>query len=81
MNNHDAWFMDVLELIAPGTEFREGLENILRAQTGALMVVSDSEEVLGIVDGGFNINAELTPARLYELAKMDGAIIIDNDVI
>ncbi len=70
--------MQILETIAPGTKFREGLENILRAKTGALIVVGDSENVLGIVDGGFNINSELTPARLYELAKMDGAMVLDD---
>ncbi|AZR74687.1 DNA integrity scanning protein DisA [Anoxybacter fermentans] len=74
----DEKLMEVLKIIAPGTPFREGLENILRAKTGALIVVGDSEEVLGIVDGGFNINCELTPARLYELAKMDGAIILNK---
>ncbi|SKA01435.1 DNA integrity scanning diadenylate cyclase DisA [Selenihalanaerobacter shriftii] len=72
-------FKEVLKLLAPGTAFREGLENILRAKTGGLIVVGDSEEVLGIVDGGFNINSELTSARLYELAKMDGAIVLSSD--
>ncbi|MBM7624987.1 DNA integrity scanning diadenylate cyclase DisA [Sporohalobacter salinus] len=75
---HDE-FKEVLEFLAPGTPFREGLENILRAKTGGLIVVGDSEEVLGIVDGGFNINSELTAARLYELAKMDGAIVLSSD--
>jgi diadenylate cyclase len=69
---------DILKLTAPGTALREGLENVLRAKTGGLIVVSDSEEVLGIMDGGFNINVELTPARLYELAKMDGAIVLNT---
>lgn len=72
-------FREVLKFLAPGTAFREGLENILRANTGGLIVVGDSEEVLGIVDGGFNINSELTSTRLYELAKMDGAIVLSND--
>ena len=76
---YDDWLMEVLEMIAPGTVFRKGLDNILRAKTGALLVVGDSEEVLGIVDGGFNINAELSSARLYELAKMDGAIVLNSD--
>ena len=79
MSVHEEWLKDILKLIAPGTDFREGLDNILRAKTGALIVVSDSEEVLGIVDGGFNINAALTPARLYELAKMDGAIVLNSE--
>lgn len=76
----DRELSNVLKLLAPGTPFREGLENILRAKTGALIVVGDSEEVLGIVDGGFNLNTKLTPARLYELAKMDGAIVLNHDV-
>ncbi|MGM0420184.1 MAG: DNA integrity scanning diadenylate cyclase DisA [Bacillota bacterium] len=78
MDSKEEVLYDVLHIIAPGTVFREGLENILRAQTGGLIVVSDKEEVMNLVDGGFNINADLTPARLYELAKMDGAIILDK---
>lgn len=70
---------EILKMIAPGTVLREGLENVLRAGTGGLIVIGDSEEILGIVDGGFNINAELNPARLYELAKMDGAMVLDSD--
>ncbi len=69
----------ILEMISPGTVLREGLENVLRAKTGGLIVIGDSEDVLGIVDGGFNLNAELTPARLYELAKMDGAIVLNEN--
>lgn len=69
----------ILKMISPGTILREGLENVLRAKTGGLIVVGDSEDVLGIVDGGFNLNAELTPARLYELAKMDGAMVLNEN--
>ena len=79
MENRQNWLVEVMEMIAPGSLLRDGLENILRAKTGALLVISNSEEVLGIVDGGFNINAELTPSRLYELAKMDGAIVLSSD--
>ncbi|NLM38770.1 MAG: DNA integrity scanning protein DisA [Firmicutes bacterium] len=68
-----------LSLVAPGTLLYEGLENILRARTGALIVVGDSPEVWAIVNGGFKIDAELHPAALYELAKMDGAIVISSD--
>ena len=69
-----------LKILAPGTLLREGLENIVRAKTGALIVIGDNEEVLSVVDGGFNINSDFTPAHLYELAKMDGAIIISADL-
>ncbi|OPJ54933.1 DNA integrity scanning diadenylate cyclase DisA [Alkalithermobacter paradoxus] len=68
-----------LKILAPGTPLREGLENVLRAKTGALIVIGNSEEVMNIVDGGFNINSEFSPAYLYELAKMDGAIILSSD--
>lgn len=72
--------MDVLRLISPGTPIRKGLDNILKAKTGGLIVIGDSQEVLDIVDGGFNINEEYTPSRLYELAKMDGAIVLSSDL-
>ena len=69
-------FINILKLIAPGTPIREGLENILKAKTGALIVIGENKEVMDLVDGGFNINVDYTSARLYELAKMDGAIIL-----
>lgn len=71
---------DVLKTIAPGTPIREGLENILKAKTGALIAVGDGKEIIDMADGGFSLNIEYTPARLYELAKMDGAIILSSDM-
>jgi diadenylate cyclase len=76
----DKELLGILKLIAPGTPFREGLENVLRAKTGGLIVVGDNNEVLCLVDGGFSINSEYTPTYLYELAKMDGAIILSSDL-
>lgn len=76
----DDEFLEVLKTVAPGTTLHEGLENILRAKTGALIVVGDGEEVIELISGGFKIDAELHPYNLYELAKMDGAIIISKDV-
>ena len=71
----------VLKLIAPGTPIRNGLENILRAKTGALLLITDNNEVIKeIVDGGFVINEEYTSSKLYELAKMDGAIVLSGDL-
>jgi diadenylate cyclase len=72
-------FDKVLKMVAPGTTLYEGLENILRAKTGALIMISDSEMGMKLVDGGFRINAELEPANIYELAKMDGAIVLSSD--
>lgn len=70
---------EALKLVAPGTELRAGLDNIISARTGALIVVGNTKEVLDIVHGGFNINCEYNPSYIYELAKMDGAIIISGD--
>ena len=71
---------EVLKLIAPGTPIREGLENILKAKTGALIVIGDTKEILDLVDGGFRLDVDYTSSRLYELAKMDGAIILSADL-
>lgn len=71
---------ELLQLVAPGTPFRDGLENVLRAKTGGLIVVGYSPEVMEIVDGGFSINCDFSPNYLYELAKMDGAIILSEDI-
>lgn len=71
---------NILKIMCPGTQLREGLENILRAKTGGLIVIGDDEEVMKLVDGGFYINSEYTPSYAYELAKMDGAIVITGDL-
>lgn len=55
------------------------MDSILRGHTGALVVVGDSPDVLGLLDGGFRLNAPFTAAALYELSKMDGAIILSRD--
>ena len=80
MQNKEEEIIELLKLIAPGTEIRQGLENILKSKTGALILVGDSKEVLDIVDGGFSLNIDYTPSRLYELAKMDGAIVLSSDL-
>lgn len=80
MVKDDNDMIEILKLIAPGTPIREGLENILKAKTGGLIVIGDSKEVLDLVDGGFSIDVDYTPAKLYELAKMDGAIVLSGDL-
>lgn len=75
----DAQFIKTMKRLAPGTKLREGLENILRARMGALMVVGDTPAIMEVVDGGFVLNCEYTPAGFYELAKMDGALVLSHD--
>jgi diadenylate cyclase len=76
----DKELMNILKLLAPGTQMREGLENVLRAKTGGLIVLNDSEAILNLIDGGFAINADYNPNYIYELAKMDGAIVLSTDL-
>ncbi|MGK2957680.1 MAG: DNA integrity scanning diadenylate cyclase DisA [Acidimicrobiales bacterium] len=71
--------LDALAAVAPGTPLREGLDRILQAEMGALVVVGDGPEVLNICSGGFLLDAAFSPQRLSELAKMDGAIILAPD--
>jgi diadenylate cyclase len=67
-----------LDAVAPGRPLREGLERILRADTGGLIVLGESE-VEPVVSGGFRIDEDFTAQRLSELAKMDGAIVLSSD--
>lgn len=67
---------EILQMIAPGTPIREGIDNVLRANTGGLIVFGSNVE--SIVDGGFQLNCSFSPSFLYELAKMDGAIILNE---
>jgi diadenylate cyclase len=71
--------IDALALVAPGTGLREGIDRVLQAKRGALIVVGDEPSVLSIGSGGFLLDAEFSPQRLSELAKMDGAIILASD--
>ena len=74
-----AAIVEALAAIAPGRPLRDGLDRILQANKGALILVGDGPEVLSICSGGFLLDAEFSPQRLAELAKMDGAIILAGD--
>lgn len=75
----DSKFVASLRIVSPGQGLREGLDRILQARMGALIVLGDGPEVLSICSGGFLVDAEFTPQKLYELAKMDGAIVLSED--
>jgi diadenylate cyclase len=68
-----------LAALAPGTALRDGLERILRGSTGALIVLGCDQQVADICSGGFELNVEFSATRLRELAKMDGAIVLDAE--
>ncbi len=79
LTRRDEVMVEALTAVAPGRPLREGVDRIILANKGALIVVGDSPEVLAICSGGLLIDAEFSPQRLSELAKMDGAIILSAD--
>ncbi len=71
--------LDVLKILSPGTAIRTALNDILRTKMGALIAV-EKEGLLNVIEGGFKINCKFTSQKLVELAKMDGAIILSEDL-
>ena len=66
-----------LEMVAPGTAVREGLDNIVPARTGALICIGESRGArLPPAPAACKLDVDYTPALLYQLAKMDGAIML-----
>lgn len=76
-HHHDDLLRSTLAAVAPGSELRDGLERILRGRTGALIVLGMDETVESLCSGGFVLDVEFSATRLRELAKMDGAVVID----
>jgi diadenylate cyclase len=72
-------FLEVLGKLSPGKSLRTALDDILEGKTGALIVV-DCSALKDMIDGGFRINCKFTSQKLSELAKMDGAIVLSNDL-
>ena len=69
--------MKALEMVAPGTALREGLDNILHAHTGGLLVIGDHDELSFLFSGGIKLDIDYTPGMLYQVAKMDGGIVLN----
>lgn len=67
-----------IRLTAPGTALRHALDMIIAGHMGALICIGDTENVLAAGDDGFKLNISFTANRLFELSKMDGAIVIDK---
>src|SRR5919108_6634206 len=68
-----------IEMVAPGTALREGIDNIVLARTGALLVVGDEDGLAPLLSGGMKVDIDYSPAILYQLAKMDGAIALSQN--
>src|ERR687889_874606 len=66
-----------LEMVAPGTALREGIDSILHAHTGGLLVIGDPDDLSFLFSGGIKLDVDYTPALLYQVAKMDGGIVLN----
>jgi diadenylate cyclase len=78
-DNSQDLFDSAISRVAPGTLLREAIDMIISAQNGALICIGDVKAILAIGNGGFRIDVPFTPQRLFELSKMDGAIILSDD--
>ncbi len=72
-------YREALLLISPGTRIREAISSILQSRTGALLCFGDPQRLGELSEGGVKLEAPCTPQLLYELSKMDGAIILTKD--
>src|SRR3954462_10392103 len=66
--------------VAPGTELRQGIDDIIRSHEGALVVIGDLEALAFLYSGGMRLDINFTAQQLYELSKMDGAIIVKDNL-
>jgi diadenylate cyclase len=66
--------------IAPGTDLRSAIDDIIRSREGALIVIGDPRELAFLFSGGIQLDEPFRPQLLYEVAKMDGAIIVNESV-
>jgi diadenylate cyclase len=76
----NAELLAAIAKIAPGTGLREAVDDVIRSHEGALIVVGDPNELSFLYSGGIRLDAPFRPQLLYELAKMDGAIIVDQAI-
>lgn len=80
MASSDDLLRSTLAAVAPGTALRDGLERILRGNTGALIVLGHDKVVAGLSTGGFELDVDFSAQRLRELSKMDGAVVLTGDL-
>jgi diadenylate cyclase len=76
----DRQLLAALAKIAPGTPLRQAVDDVIRSHEGALIVLGDPQELSFLYSGGIRLDAPFRPQLLYELAKMDGAIIVDSAI-
>jgi diadenylate cyclase len=53
------------------------IDDIIRSHEGALIVIGEPSKLEFLFSGGIRLDQPFTPQLLYELSKMDGAIIVN----
>src|SRR5256886_5716674 len=76
----DPKVLSAVARIAPGTELRQAIDDIIRSKEGALIVIGEPNDLAFLFSGGMRLDQPFTPQFLYELAKMDGAIMVNTSV-
>jgi diadenylate cyclase len=76
----DAKLLEAIARVAPGTELRQGIDDIIRSREGALIVIGEPSELAFLFSGGIRLDQPFRSQLLYELAKMDGAIIVNSSL-
>jgi diadenylate cyclase len=70
--------IDILKKLSPGTELRDGLNDIVKGNLGAIILISNLR-ALNVFDGGFKVNCKFSAKKLAELAKLDGGLVLSED--
>ena len=68
-----------LEMVAPGTALREGIDSLVQGRMGGLLLIGDLEELAFLFSGGIQLEIDYTPPLLYQVGKMDGAIVLNSN--
>src|ERR1700710_616789 len=75
----DPRLLRALDVVAPGGSLREGIDNIVHSRTGGLIVVGELDDISHMLSGGIKLDVDYTPAMLYQVAKLDGAIVLNSE--
>src|ERR671931_221106 len=76
----DPKVLSAVARIAPGTELRQAIDDIIRSKEGALIVIGEPNDLAFLLSGGMRLDQGFRPQFLDERAKMDGAIIVNSPV-
>jgi len=79
-DSYDPRLLDSIARVAPGTRLREGIEHIIRSHEGALIVIGDPQALSFLYSGGIPLDLQFSAQFLYELAKMDGAVVVNESI-